>query len=217
MRGAATHGSPQGGSGSAPSAPAAGEERPHLVAEEIRSRAQLPPQLPLRLSPVADAALSASPTAPPARRPRECGRSGGPGVAGAAVGHGGGRGSPTALVVLRLSGGPRPFGPASFAVCPFGFLPVSYWVLPLIPIACRSCLYLQGVGPSSLPYGAVWLAGCLGGAQPEARGQDTGHSHHNPGAVQTSGLSSAGGPGSPLSTQTAREARVFSPAAAGPG
>lgn len=114
-------------------------------------------------------------------------------------------------------GGPRPFGPASFAVCPFGFLPVSYWVLPLIPIACRSCLYLQGVGPSSLPYGAVWLAGCLGGAQPEARGQDTGHSHHNPGAVQTSGLSSAGGPGSPLSTQTAREARVFSPAAAGPG
>lgn len=167
--------------------------------------------------PVADAALSASPTAPPARRPRECGRSGGPGVAGAAVGHGGGRGSPTALVVLRLSGGPRPFGPASFAVCPFGFLPVSYWVLPLIPIACRSCLYLQGVGPSSLPYGAVWLAGCLGGAQPEARGQDTGHSHHNPGAVQTSGLSSAGGPGSLLSTQTAREARVFSPAAAGPG
>lgn len=163
------------------------------MAEEIRSRAQLPPQLPPRLSLVADAALSASPTAPPARRPRECGRSGGPGEAGAAVGHGGGRGSPTALVVLRLSGGPRPFGPASFAVCPFGFLPVSYWVLPLIPIACRNCLYLQGVGPSSLPYGAVWLAGCLGGAQPEARGQDTGHSHHNPGAVQTSGLSSAGG------------------------
>lgn len=144
MRGAATHGSPQGGSGSAPSAPAAGEERPHLVAEEIRSQAQLPPQLPLRLSLVADAALSASPTAPPARRPRECGRSGGPGVAGAAVGHGGGRGSPTALVVLRLSGGPRPFGPASFACarsdscpCPIGSSLLSLLLAGVVYI-CRA-------------------------------------------------------------------------------
>lgn len=84
-----------------------------------------------------------------------------------------GGGCPTARAVPRLSVGPRPFGPASFAVCPFGFLPESYWIVPLFPIVCRSCLYLQGIGPLSLPYVAVWLTACLGQAQ--SRSSGSGH------------------------------------------
>lgn len=147
-----------------------------------------------------------------------------PGSAAARAGLDGGRrgGAWWRARVPYCARGPAPFrGAPAVWTCLLCRVPVRIPARVLLgPPSYPYCLQELFISAGRRPFVTSvrgCLAGCLGGAQPEARGQDTGHSHHNPGAVQTSGLSSAGGPGSPLSTQTAREARVFSPAAAGPG